>query len=133
MNSGSQDTRTDDAQVLWTISTASGIRGLESGSRFIHSHSIPWQATEHKGFWIKPLYEDAERGEKTMLMKVDPGAFAPSHMHPGELEQVYVLEGSFQDESGVLRRGDFCGRAPNAAHSTGSETGCIVLLVYTRR
>jgi len=29
---------------------------------------MPWQPTEDKKFWIKPLYEDVDRGEKTFLV-----------------------------------------------------------------
>jgi len=68
-----------------------------------------------------------------MLMKVDAGAFAGSHTHPGEFEQIYVLEGSFYDQQGTLRAGDYCCRAPDAAHTSGSQDGAIVLIIYTRR
>jgi anti-sigma factor ChrR (cupin superfamily) len=53
------------------------------GSQYYSCSPAQWQAAGTEGFWIKPLYEDLERGEKTMLMKVDPGAFAPSHTHEG--------------------------------------------------
>ena len=82
---------------------------------------------------MKPLFEDAERGEKTLLMKVDPGAWSPMHTHPGELEQIYVLEGSFYDQDATMGPGDYCCRAPDAGHEAGSKDGAIVLLVYTRR
>ena len=80
----------------WTIGRVggTGIVGPVMGSIRYASASVDWQPTELKGFWMKPLFEDAERGEKTLLMKVDPGAWSPMHTHPGELEQIYVLEGS---------------------------------------
>lgn len=93
---------------------------------------LDWQPTEIPGFWMKPLYEDAARGEKTMLMKVDAGAVAPIHTHPGELEQVYVLEGSFDDGDRVMKAGDYCCRAPDAEHISTSTEGSLVLLIYTK-
>ena len=119
----------------WTIGKAggSGIVGPVMGSKRYASASADWQPTEAKGFWMKPLFEDAERGEKTMLMKVDPGAWSPMHTHPGELEQIYVLEGSFYDQDATMGPGDYCCRTPDAAHEAGSKDGAIVLLVYTRR
>jgi hypothetical protein len=63
-----------------------------------------WQPTEVGGFWIKPLYENVERGEKTLLMKGDAGAFASLHAH-AEFEQIYVLEGSLYDDEKVLKVG----------------------------
>ena len=122
----------------WTIGGGGQGRGQAisapvSGSRYFSSASADWQPTDAQGFWIKPLYEDTARGEKTMLMKVDAGAFAGSHTHPGEFEQIYVLEGSFYDQQGTLRAGDYCCRAPDAAHTSGSQDGAIVLIIYTRR
>lgn len=119
----------------WTIgrSATSGIVAPVVQSMYYASADKDWQPTETEGFWIKPLFEDVERGEKTMLMKVDSGAWSPMHTHPGELEQIYVLQGSFFDQDRTLGPGDFCCRAPDAAHEAGSKTGAIVLLVYTRR
>jgi anti-sigma factor ChrR (cupin superfamily) len=120
----------------WTLGgteAESVIRAPVRGSRYTSANGQGWQATESPGFWVKPLYEDAERGEKTMLMKIDAGAFSPSHTHPGEFEQVFVLEGSFSDQRGTLAAGDYCCRAPDAAHTAGSKEGAVVLLVYTRR
>jgi len=121
--SGSQDQ---------TISRLGGIRGPVVGSLRYASASGEWRPTEERGFWTKPLFEDRARGEKTLLMKVDPGAFSPMHAHPGELEQIYVLEGSFYDQDATMRPGDYCCRAPDAPHEAGSKDGAIVLLVYTR-
>jgi anti-sigma factor ChrR (cupin superfamily) len=120
----------------WTVGgvgTGSGIHAPVTGSRYISAGDSAWQLTESPGFWIKPLYDDLERGEKTMLMKVDAGAFSPSHTHDGEFEQIFVIQGSFHDQNGTLRAGDYCCRAPDAAHTAGSEEGAVVLLVYTRR
>lgn len=120
----------------WTVGgadAASGIHAPVRGSRYISAGGSAWQPTDAPGFWVKPLYEDAARGEKTMLMKVDAGAFAPSHTHDGEFEQIFVIQGSFHDQNGTLREGDYCCRAPDAAHTAGSAEGAVVLLVYTRR
>jgi quercetin dioxygenase-like cupin family protein len=119
----------------WTIGKVSGtgIVGPVKGSMRYASASVDWQPTELKGFWMKPLFEDAERGEKTLLIKLDPGAWSPMHTHPGELEQIYVLEGSVYDQDATMGPGDYCCGAPDAAHEAGSKDGAIVLLVYTRR
>ena len=125
-----------ESSTSWTVGgtgTDTGIHAPVSGSHYASANGSAWQPTDTAGFWIKPLYEDSARGEKTMLMKVDAGAFAPSHTHDGEFEQVFVIQGSFHDQRGTLRAGDYCCRAPDAAHTAGSDEGAIVLLVYTRR
>ncbi|AZO12042.1 MULTISPECIES: cupin domain-containing protein [unclassified Mesorhizobium] len=129
--------RSESTAETWSIeggsSARSGIRAPVLGSRYFSSSSAEWEPTDASGFWIKPLYEDAARGEKTMLMKVDAGAYAGSHTHPGEFEQIYVIEGSFYDQDHTLGPGEYCCRAPDAAHSSGSKDGALVLLIYTRR
>ena len=103
---------------------------LADGSVYRAAVAAEWEATSEPGFWCKRLYEAP--GQRTWLMRVDPGAWSPPHAHEGELEQIYVLEGSFHDDDRLMRAGDFCCRAPGARHSAGSEEGAVVLLVYSR-
>ncbi|WP_296746930.1 cupin domain-containing protein [Mesorhizobium sp.] len=105
---------------------------FEGSKRLLDSH-LEWQATETPGFWLKCLYEDRELGEKTMLMKVDPGCYAGLHAHEGEFEQIFVLEGSFYDQDATMKAGDYCCRAPGALHDSGSVDGAVVLVIYTKR
>ncbi|SRR5260221_6940696 len=102
-----------------------------SGSAYLASAQVEWQPTDTARFWIRPLYEDAAKGERTLLMKLDPGAYAPLHAHD-EFEQFYVLEGSLYDQEQVMNAGDYVCRAVGAMHSAGSDKGAIVLLVYTK-
>ena len=117
----------------WKIAGKNGVQGPVAGSQYYCADTDDWQPTTTPGFWIKPLFEDTTRGEKTMLMKVDPGAHAASHTHEGELEQLFVLQGSFFDQNQTLNVGDYCCRAPDAAHSAGSVEGAVLMVVYTRR
>jgi anti-sigma factor ChrR (cupin superfamily) len=122
-----------DETPSWRIAGKNGIQGPIEGSLYYSSSMDDWLPTKAEGFWIKPLFEDSERGEKTLLMKVDPGAHVASHTHEGELEQLFVLQGSFFDQDRTLNVGDYCCRAPNAAHSAGSVQGAILMVIYTRR
>ena len=112
------------------VETGGPVTPPVTGSRYLQSAVAEWQPTEVGGFWIKPLYENVERGEKTLLMKGDAGAFAALHAH-AEFEQIYVLEGSLYDHEKVLKAGDYCCRAAGAPHSAGTRDGVLVLLVYT--
>jgi len=100
------------------------------GSVYLDLAKADWQADGDK-FWIKPIYEDRARGERTLLMKIGAGARYPMHAHE-ETEQIYVLSGSFRDQDRTLRAGDYCCRAPGAMHSTESDEGAVVFLVYSR-
>ena len=102
---------------------------LARGSAYRTAAETQWETTDDAGFRYKPLYEAP--GQRTWLMRVEPGAYSPPHAHEGELEQIYVLEGSFYDDERLMRAGDFCCRAPGAMHSAGSDEGAVVLLVYS--
>lgn len=101
-----------------------------SGSALRKAAEQPWQETGSAGFRIKPLMHDATRGLRTWLMEVSPGAYAPLHDHE-EIEQIYVLQGSFYDQDNTYGAGDYVVRAPGAAHTAGSEEGAMVLLFYS--
>lgn len=103
-----------------------------TGSRYLRAGQQDWEPAGHQGYWLKRLYEDNERGEKTWLMKADPGAVSAPHAHD-EFEQFYVLEGSIRDDHGLLEAGDFVCREPGDMHAADSDAGALVLLIYTRR
>ena len=102
----------------------------DAGSLVARPAASDWQPHEESGFSYKPLFEDPSTGMRTVLMKVDAGTEAPPHAHDN-LEQVYILEGEFHDEYRTYGPGDFIVRAPGAIHTGGSESGALVLLVYS--
>ncbi|MBC3193401.1 cupin domain-containing protein [Pseudonocardia sp. C8] len=89
-----------------------------------------WEESEVAGFRTRTLFQDPVAGETTTLMQMDPGASAAVHSHE-QIEQIYVIEGSFSDDAGTYRAGDYLVRPPGADHATWSEEGGLVLLVYT--
>jgi len=101
-----------------------------SGSACLYSRNLEWRSSDGTGFWYKFLYENKKAGQRTLLMKIDPGAYAPGHSH-SELEQIYVIEGSFYDEEHTYTAGDYIIRAPGAEHTTGSRDGAVALVVYS--
>lgn len=103
----------------------------EAGTLVQRTAAQAWQDSDTPGFLVKPLHEDPESGHKTWLMKVEPGAFAELHAH-AEYEEIYVLEGEFYDADNTYRTGDFAIRAPGTQHIAGSESGAVVMLVFSR-
>jgi anti-sigma factor ChrR (cupin superfamily) len=102
-----------------------------AASSYMSAVDTDWEATDSDGFWLKRLYEDSLRGERTWLMRIDPGAYSPPHAHQ-EFEQVYVLEGSFFDDDRLVKAGEFCARSPGAMHSAASDDGALMLVIYTK-
>ena len=116
---------------LFNQQEAGGLVALPIGESLdFDSKEIEWQDCGADGFSIKPLLEDSEAGLRTWLMKVEAGAFSPLHAHEN-IEQIYVLEGSFYDQDKTYGPGEFIVRAPGAMHSAGSEDGAVVLLFYS--
>lgn len=114
-------------------SIVDGVLSLpETGSLNINAEQIEWQASGVEGFWIKPLFEDPAQKLKTWLMKVDAKAYAEPHAHQ-EIEQIYILDGSFYDQDKTYHAGDLVVRAPSTMHTSGSENGATVLLIYTAK
>ncbi len=80
---------------------------------------------------MKVLYRNDAAGEMTVLLKWEPGASLPFHRHP-EIEQSWVLEGSFYDHDGICRAGQFVWRTPGSMHETHSDEGCVILAIYRK-
>jgi anti-sigma factor ChrR (cupin superfamily) len=101
------------------------------GSTYIKPSEMEWQPTRFDKVSIKVLYEDAERGEMTCLLKLEPGAHIPFHQHP-EIEQSLVLEGSVEDHDGVATAGDYVWRKPGSLHDNRSPGGAVLFAVYRK-
>jgi anti-sigma factor ChrR (cupin superfamily) len=101
------------------------------GSIYVKPQDMQWEATQFPGISIKVLYEDKHKGEMTCLLKWEPGATLPMHQHP-EIEQSYVIEGSFSDHDGICRAGEFVWRRVGSFHQTHSAEGAVLLAVYRK-
>jgi len=64
-------------------------------------------------------------------LKWEPGASLPFHKHP-EIEQTWVLEGSFYDHDGIARAGEYVWRKPGSFHETHSDEGAVILAIYRK-
>lgn len=69
-------------------------------------------------------------GAKVEMLRIKPGGKAALHTHTGD-EYTMILKGSFSDESGIYRAGDFVVRGRNDKHRpTATKDGeCICLTV----
>ncbi len=79
-------------------------------SLFVTTSNVPWVERRPGVFW-KTLWEDADGRHKAILMRYEPGATIPRHRHVGD-EQIYVLEGSVADDTGVCTAGNYARRPP---------------------
>lgn len=69
-------------------------------------------------------------GTKVELLRIKPGGSAATHTHLGD-ELTVILEGSFSDEKGVYRTGDFLSCDGSDTHTpvASKDQECICLVV----
>ena len=110
---------------------AGKLEPTKGGSTYVDPSQMEWQNSQFDKIQMKVLYKDDAIGEMTVLLKWEPGAVLPFHKHP-EIEQSYVLEGSFYDHDGICRAGQFVWRKPGSLHETRSDEGCLLLSIYRK-
>jgi quercetin dioxygenase-like cupin family protein len=79
------------------------------------------------GNFLKILRLDKETGQQAILLRMEPGAHYPSHIHPGG-EDVLVLEGSVQLGADRLARGDYLYTPPGGIHAASTREGCTMFI-----
>lgn len=110
---------------------ADDLQPTPGGSIYIRPQDMDWKPSQFEGVEIKVLYEDKKQGELTCLLRWQPGTTLPFHKHP-EIEQTWVLSGSFSDHDGICRAGEFVWRKPGSLHETHSAEGCVILAIYRK-
>jgi anti-sigma factor ChrR (cupin superfamily) len=98
-------------------------------SFFANLEQIPWVERRPGVSW-KTLWEDPAGPTKTILVRYAPGAVVPRHRHLGD-EQIFVLEGSVADDTGVCTAGNYARRPPGCVHTVTSPGGALVFTVTT--
>ena len=89
---------------------------------------LPWERVSTDIHSIE-LCRDSN-GARVELLKIRPGGSASTHRHLGD-EYTVILEGSYSDEDGLYRRGDFLLRAEGERHTpvATKDRDCICLAV----
>lgn len=98
-----------------------------SVSHYVLAAAMPWVERRPGVFW-KVLWESPDGRSKTILVRYERGAVIPRHRHLGD-EQIYVLEGSVADDTGVCTAGNYARRPPGCVHTVTSETGALVIAI----
>ena len=98
-------------------------------SLFIDSAKVPW-VPRRPGVFLKTLWEDADGRHKAVLIRYTPGSVIARHRHVGD-EQIWVLEGSVADDTGVCVAGNYARRPPGCVHTVSSPDGALVFAVIS--
>ncbi len=85
------------------------------------------------GISCKLLATDGERHRVSMLVRLDPGAAYPPHVHAG-VEELHLLEGELWINERKLYPGDYSYCEPGTSDRlVWSETGCTCVLITSTR
>lgn len=94
----------------------------------IDTQATDWQTSPMQGVRRKLLArEEAERGHATSIVQYEPGARFSAHDHPLG-EEIFVLEGTFSDQTGDYMAGTYLRNPEGFRHAPCSETGCVLLV-----
>lgn len=69
-----------------------------------------------------------DEAHHTSLLHIDKDGQVPCHTHKG-FEITLLLEGSFEDEMGVYKKGDFIWLDGDHTHQPATKEGCVCLTV----
>jgi quercetin dioxygenase-like cupin family protein len=100
-------------------------------NQLVRSGAAEWHPLPEPGIagvYVKVLrFDETTSRAPTILLKFDPGARYPAHIHPGG-EEIFVLEGDIHLGKDQLSAGDYLYTAPNNIHAVYSRGGCVVLV-----
>jgi DNA-binding CsgD family transcriptional regulator len=109
---------------------AQAIDPLEDGEGlfFADSSHIEWKEAA-PGVFVKILYSDKKRNYSTKIVRMDPGARYPKHLHR-DTEELFMLEGDFHVAGRILSPGDYHRAETRSIHNeTRTKSGCKFLLL----
>ena len=94
----------------------------------IQSHDLPWLASPSPLVQRRLLERDGgEVARATSVVRYAPGARFSAHPHD-QGEEIFVLEGTFSDESGHHGPGTYLKNPPGSSHAPYSEAGCTIFV-----
>jgi anti-sigma factor ChrR (cupin superfamily) len=89
----------------------------------INTSRAVWQSGLVQGLQVMPLHTYGM--EQIALVKWEPGTQFNHHDHPGG-EEIFVLEGVFEDEFGSYPKGTWLRNPPGSVHTPFSREGCLI-------
>ena len=95
---------------------------------WVHAAREPWVSSPTPGVERRMLFRIGdEKARATSIVRYAPDSHFPAHGHPGG-EEILVLDGVFQDESGDYPAGSYMRNPPGSGHRPGSQPGCVIFV-----
>lgn len=90
---------------------------------YIQTKQQKWLPGLVPGLSVMPLHE--HKNEHVALVKWEANTIFQSHQHVGG-EEIFVLEGTFEDEFGSYPQGTWLRNPPNSFHTPFTKLGCVI-------
>ncbi len=91
--------------------------------KVINTLTNSWQPGLVEGLEVMPLHIHGT--ENVALVKWEPGTVFQRHSHWGG-EEIYVIEGVFEDEQGTYPQGTWIRNPHGSIHTPSSKDGCLI-------
>lgn len=91
----------------------------------LDTEALAWSPGIAEGLSVKSLHSFGT--EHTALVRWQPGTEFHTHTHPGG-EEIFVLDGVFEDEQGSYAKGSWLRNPPYSQHRPFSTNGCTILV-----
>ncbi|WP_020175014.1 cupin domain-containing protein [Methyloferula stellata] len=104
------------------------VRADFSRKEVVRPGEAEWVASPQKG--VDRLMLDRigdEIARATTLVRFEPGSFFPHHVHGGG-EEVFVVDGLFEDEHGRYPEGTYLRDPIGTSHSPFTKHGCLLFV-----
>ena len=102
---------------LWQMSPE------DQEQKVINTVTHPWHPGLVEGLQVMPLHTQST--ENVALVKWQPGTVFQRHSHFGG-EEIYVIEGVFEDEQGTYPQGTWIRNPHGSIHNPFSKDGCLI-------
>ena len=95
----------------------------------VDTNQMEWQASPSATVWRKrlDLAGESEASRVTSVVRYDAGSDFHSHPHP-DGEEIYVLDGVFEDEHGSYPAGTYLLNPGGHEHAPRSSEGCVLFV-----
>ena len=94
----------------------------------MNHHHLPWMPSPQPGV-ERRMFErqGGEVAKATSIVRYQPGCKFQAHHHEFG-EEIFVLDGTFSDETGNYPAGTYIMNPPGSSHAPFSESGCTLFV-----
>jgi quercetin dioxygenase-like cupin family protein len=94
----------------------------------VHAARQEWVPSPAAGVDRRMLFRVGDEvARATSIVRYGPGSVFPRHTHHGG-EEIFVLDGVFQDEHGDYPAGSYFRNPPGTSHVPAAKDGCVIFV-----